>query len=136
GLYKIEEPAQWIRETTPYLNRLVTVLKYATPLIGPWLGTLANVPAQYQKNFENAVKSMQELVKDIPAWKERPDAKLAASLDVTADPERVEGPALRALRALLDKKDPQHQWGGLRKVITPEGHILWLCDYHAQQYRT
>jgi internalin A len=41
---------------------------------------------------------------------------------------------LRALRRLLDAKDPQQHWGGLQKVLTPEGHYLWLCKDHAQEY--
>jgi hypothetical protein len=48
--------------------------------------------------------------------------------------ERVSGAALRALRQLLDEKDPQQHWGSLRKVLTPEGHYLWLCEYHAEEY--
>ncbi len=43
---------------------------------------------------------------------------------------------LRALRLLLDEVDPKQQWGGLRKVLTPEGHYLWLCEYHAKEYLT
>ncbi|MCU0516147.1 MAG: hypothetical protein MUC60_04620 [Oscillatoria sp. Prado101] len=50
-------------------------------------------------------------------------------------PEELQGAALRALRQLLDEKDPQQHWGGLKKVLTPEGHYLWLCDYHAKQYK-
>jgi len=44
------------------------------------------------------------------------------------------GAALRALRQLLDEKDPGQHWGGLKKVLTPEGHYLWLCEYHAEEY--
>jgi hypothetical protein len=42
--------------------------------------------------------------------------------------------ALVALRQFLDEKDPEQRWGGLRKVLTPEGHYLWLCKYHAREY--
>jgi hypothetical protein len=49
--------------------------------------------------------------------------------------ERFEGAELRALRKLLDEVDRQHQWGGLKKKLTPEGHWLWLCEEHAQEYR-
>ena len=49
--------------------------------------------------------------------------------------ERVEGASLRVLRSLLDKLDPPHAWGGLQKVLTPEGHYLWLCARHTAEYR-
>ena len=37
---------------------------------------------------------------------------------------RPSGAALRQIRALLDRLDPEQHWGGLRKVLTPEGHYL------------
>ena len=49
--------------------------------------------------------------------------------------QRVEGMELRALRTLLDKEDPAHEWGGLKKVLTPEGHHLCLCEEHAEEYK-
>ncbi len=49
--------------------------------------------------------------------------------------ERIEGAALRALRELLDDVDKEHYWGGLQKILTPEGHYLWVCDEHAKEYR-
>jgi len=48
---------------------------------------------------------------------------------------RYAGVELRALRKLLDMEDKQQHWGGLKKVLTPEGHHLWLCKDHAQEYR-
>jgi hypothetical protein len=42
---------------------------------------------------------------------------------------------LRALRFLLDEKDKEQHWGGLKKVLTPEGHYLWLCKNHAAEYK-
>jgi len=35
----------------------------------------------------------------------------------------------------MAEKDPTQHWGGLKKILTPEGHYLWLCEYHAQEYR-
>jgi internalin A len=48
------------------------------------------------------------------------------------EPEFLQGAALHVLRHLLDEQDPQQHWGGLKKVLTPEGHYLWLCEYHAR----
>ena len=49
--------------------------------------------------------------------------------------ERLEGMELRALRKLLDEVDREQEWGGLKKVLTPEGHYLWLCNRHAEEYK-
>ena len=47
----------------------------------------------------------------------------------------AQGASLRALRVLLDRLDPEQRWGGLTKVLTPEGHYLWLCPRHAAEFR-
>jgi hypothetical protein len=78
---------------------------------------------------------MEELVKKI-----KTDDKGFAGMEVgegmggRETPERIEWAALRALRRLLDEVDAEHHWGGLKKILTPEGHYLWLCEYHAQEY--
>ncbi|KAM3107837.1 hypothetical protein, partial [Phormidesmis sp. 146-33] len=56
----------------------------------------------------------------------------------TASPrplETLDGSALRALRQLLEQKDPSKQWGNLKKVLTPEGDYLWLCEHHARSFK-
>jgi hypothetical protein len=133
GLYIIREPAKWLRAIAPYVRRLVSVLKYASPLVGPWLGVV--LPDAYEKQFKNDIKLMEELVKKLPDLKsDYPDLDLAKGIGETADIEHAEGTALRALRLLLDEVDRQQKWGGLKKVLTPEGHYLWLCEYHAAEY--
>jgi hypothetical protein len=133
GLYQIDEPAKWLRVTAPYIRRLVGVLKYAAPLIGPWVGFLNE--QDYEKLFKNDIELMKEMAAKLPDIKDSEDLELASTVCDVADPECAEGAALRALRQLLDEKDPQQHWGGLKKVLTPEGHYLWLCDHHAAQYK-
>ncbi len=128
GLYQIEEPAQWLKEIAPYLSKLVAVLKYAVPLIGPWLEAIS------QQEYEQLFQQDIELMKELANWPDIKEADESALAD-TKEPERVQGAALRVLRYLLDKKDPQQHWGGLKKVLTPEGHYLWLCEYHAREYQ-
>ncbi|MHC4528819.1 MAG: hypothetical protein ACYTEX_11960 [Planctomycetota bacterium] len=78
---------------------------------------------------------MEELAKKI-----RTDDKGFGAMEVGAGiggregPERIEGAPLRALRRLLDEVDAKQHWGGLKKILTPEGHYLWLCEYHAEAY--
>lgn len=129
GLYQIEESALWLQAIAPYLSRLIGVLKYAVPLIGPWLGLINT--QEYEKMFlydMDLMKELEEKLQDIRTPEEQ-------ALTNTDDPERVQGAALRVLRQLLEEKDPQQHWGGLKKVLTPEGHYLWLCEYHAREYQ-
>jgi internalin A len=117
GLYEITDTAPWLKTLAPYLNRLIGVLKYATPLIGPWVGEIN--PADYEKLIRRDIETMKELAQQLP----------------DTEPEHIQGAALRTLRHLLDENDPQQHWGGLKKVLTPEGHYLWLCQYHAREYQ-
>jgi small GTP-binding protein len=130
GLYEIDEPAKWLRVTAPYIRRLAGVLKFAAPLIGPWLGVVD--PKEYETLFKNDLELFKEVAAKLPEIKDSEDLELKTT---EPDPERADGAALRALRVLLDEKDPQQQWGGLKKLLTPEGHYLWLCEHHAAQYK-
>ncbi len=127
GLYELDNPAQWLKTMAPYLSKLVMVLKYAVPLIGPWLEAI-NQP-DYEQLFQQDIELMKEIA-DLPDIKEANELALRN----TAEPELIQGAALRTLRYLLDKNDPQQHWGNLKKVLTPEGHYLWLCEYHAREY--
>ena len=43
---------------------------------------------------------------------------------------------LRALKLLLEEKDKRHVWGGLKRILTKEGHHLWLCPHHLEEYKS
>ena len=131
GRYPIDDPAGWIKATAPFLRGLVKVLKYTAPLAGPWM---AVAWSEYEKLVKNDVKLMTELIKKLPDLEKGRDLHLAQTAGKHDDPQRIGGAALRAVRELLDAKDPDHVWGGLQKVLTPEGHYLWLCQHHAEEY--
>jgi len=135
GLYEINEPAKWLRATAPYISRLFHVLKYAAPLIGPFV-SLVN-EQEYEKIFKNDLEFTKEFAAKLPEIEASEDLKLADKIarGEDLDPERADGAALRALRQLLDEKDPQQHWGGLKNTLTPEGHYLWLCEHHAAEYK-
>lgn len=130
--YTILATPQWLVTIAPYVRGLVKAMKYAAPLVGPWLGM--TLPEDYDKVFKYDIDMMNELVKKLPDIEARMDDLALEHIADRSDPRSAYGSELRAVRTLLDKADPNQHWGGLRKVVTPEGHILWLCDYHAAQY--
>ncbi len=132
GFYTFTINAEWLQAVGPYVAKLVTLLKYAAPLAGPFIGMAA---AEYAEQFKHHLKAMDELVRMLPDVTEAPEDRHAARLGFREEPERACGEAFRALRRLLDRLDPQQNWGGLRKLLTPEGHWLWLCPHHAKPYR-
>lgn len=131
--YLIDDPAEWIRTLEPGLRGLVKVMKYAAPLVAPGLGVGA---AEYAKNFEADFKLMEELVKKLPDLEPSDDDYSQAGQMQSGDEiKHKKGADLRAFYSFLVKLDPEKHWAGLQKVITPEGHCLWLCEEHAKQYR-
>jgi hypothetical protein len=134
GIYEIENPAEWLRKMAPYIRQLIKVLKVATPFASPLLGTYFS--ADEMKALEKNLKLTEELVKTLPDIKDDlPESRYARETGLDNEKQRhVEGADLRALRQLLEAKDPAQTWGGLKKVLTPEGHYLWLCSYHAAEY--
>jgi hypothetical protein len=138
GLYEIDEPAEWYVKVAPILRGIAGVLKIVAPLAGPtaawtalFIGPAATEAVKY---FNVDIEFTKALAEKLPEFKGDDASDIAKKLREHDDPNLAHGPALRALRQLLDKKDPQQHWGGLQKVLTPEGHYLWLCEHHAQEY--
>jgi hypothetical protein len=89
----------------PNLRALTDKLEYAMPLVTPVLG--------------------YSVAEDDPLHYQ--------GLKETA-PKKSEGADLRALHRLPLDKDPKRNWAGLRHIITPENHHLWLCEQQASEY--
>jgi GTPase SAR1 family protein len=132
GRYEIREPAVWLKSMGPYILKLAKIIKYAAPLVGPIAGIVSR---EYAEDFKHQLKLMEELAKKLKEKKNFKEMELAESIGGVERAEHVEGAELRALRKLLDEVDTQQNWGGLKKVLTPEGHWLWLCEQHAQEYK-
>ena len=88
--------------------------------MGAWVGEEINTQ-DYEKLFQRDLETTQAITKQIS--------------NAALKPDPLQGAALRALRHFLEEQDSQQHWGGLQKVLTPEGHYLWLCEYHAREYQ-
>ena len=133
GRYLIKDATRWLQQVAPYLSGLNKVLKFVMPLVGPWTGGMS--APDYEDLIEKDRELMNALVKKLPEYEKPGDLELTREVDRSAETIHVSGAALRAVRALLDKQDPSHRWGGLELVFTPEGHRLWLCEHHAAEYK-
>ena len=94
----------------------------------------AVIGAETAKRIAAEIKLMEKLAKKL-AGSDYLAADVLERTKIGGKAGRVEGAQLRALRVVLDEVDKAHEWGGLKKVLTPEGHYLWLCEHHAQEYR-
>ena len=118
GQYVIDQSSKWLQTIGPYIRNMAKTLKFIVPFVGPWVS--AGKPV-YEALIKNDVQLMEQLVHVLP--------EIVASQET-----HVEGAALRGMRDLLNELDPKQRWGGLKKVLTPEGHFLWLCKHHAKEY--
>ena len=133
GCYPVTEPAEWLRKVRPHLRQLLTVLKHAAPLAGPVLGMAVG---HVSDRLSAELDAMKEVVDQIPEFPR--DLDLSGK-DDQSDLGPVEHASteadFRVMESLLLKLDPDRQWGGLSRTVTPEGLTLYLCRDHADAYR-
>ncbi len=133
GLYQIEVNSEFLAAIAPGIKAIAKILKYVQPVLVPWM-TLAD-DQQYLKQFEEDLERMQKLGEKIPeSLDEARGSQLAGTREVHT-PQQASGAMLRALKLLLEEKDKQQTWGGLKRILTKEGHHLWLCPHHLAEYK-
>jgi hypothetical protein len=136
GYYEFEIPADWLVSVAPYLRLLFRLVQLATPFFHDSFGVSR---ADMEQEWGHHVELMNELLAHLPQLGQGDFDEMEGLDRLIDDPLRgprfeASGAALRQIRALLEEQDPTQKWGGLRKLLTPEGHYLWLCEYHASQY--
>jgi GTPase SAR1 family protein len=139
GRYEIKRPAEFLKDMGPYILKLAKVIKYAAPVAGAAAGAFAGpvgavMGAGFATKLADQIKLMEELATKL-SERDYLGAELLERAGGGAKARLIEGAELRALRKLLDEEDKRQEWGGLKKVLTPEGHYLWLCEEHAAEYK-
>ena len=89
--------------------------------------------AAHLEQMQPQTALMEEIVKDLP-YLPALDSLDRAGAHSQISRQEVLGAALRALHSFLTQADPRGEWGGLRKTLTPDGTLLWLCETHRQPY--
>ena len=131
GLYQLDVSSEFLRVLGPHLKLLGSLFKYALPVVG--LGGTLALTGEQEKQFKTDIQAMTKHAEKLPAaFDEARESKIARDLEHV---QRAEGSALRQLRALLKQKDEAEIWGNLKLIQTKEGHWLWLCPEHLQEYR-
>jgi internalin A len=128
--YDLRSSREWWVKISPWLKYLITFLKFGVPMAHA-VGNV--IDAVDFKQIDTQVKLLEEITNDLP---EISEDKLLSSIETSQhlSQEQTIGPALRFLHSFLKEVDQQQFWGGLEKVITLDGNILWLCTQHAHPY--
>lgn len=121
----------------PHLNCLFGILKYVTPVVGPWLGVTAPI---YSELIKTDLELTAALIEKLPEIKFAEDDHSFLDLDDSPaegskrNPHhKLSGAALRTLHEFLKRQDPNQVWGGLTRTTNPEGDVLWLCPDHIKE---
>lgn len=127
--YPLREGKDWWKTMSPWLRRLIVVLKTGVPL-GKAVGEVFD--QMDTERLANQIELFNEILTDLPSI-DTVDAvsEMGGNLSVE---QRLEGAALRVLFHFLDITDPAHHWHGLDKVLTPDGTILWVCEQHKREF--
>lgn len=125
--YELRESKEWWKTMSPWLRRLVTVLKTGGSL-GKAVGAVFD-QADVDR-FANQIDLFNEILNDLPAIEALESVSQVNDGATSPSGQHVEGAALRALAAFLETADPAHHWHGLQRVVTEDRRILWVCPQH------
>ncbi|MFH8799942.1 COR domain-containing protein [Streptomyces sp. NPDC017936] len=124
--YEFRATSQKVQDLLPYARTVLQVLRYAVPVAGAVLGVAADDLNKQLKDDIALMKALVDATQGIDGMDplDSPRPMIRAEWDSE----------FRAMLALLTKLDPERRWGGLNKVVTPEGDTFWLCEHHARPY--
>jgi hypothetical protein len=134
GLYQIEVNTEFLATIAPGVKAVAKMLSFVKPALASWMSWTDD--DQYLKQFKEDLERMQKLGEKIPeSLDEARSSQLVGIMREGYTPQQASGAMLRALKLLLEEKDRQQTWGGLKRVLTKEGHHLWLCPHHLAEYK-
>jgi len=126
--YEFHRPTRWLTTIAPYAVTVSRLLQAVFPVAAA-AAKLA-VPDLDATRVQAELNLMGTLIDQLPATPSTDHPELPAG------PRAVEGPAVRAVRELLDDLDrEQPPYRGLRVVQRPSGEYLWVCPYHRAAYQ-
>ncbi len=131
GKYVVKIPKKWWKAIAPYYTKMLKIMKWVLPVVQPAAKEILDETIlQEMESSIGLIKSYTGMMSEI-----KPD-ETGLDLEEKSHDEiyTASGSELRLLRSILGKKDTNSHWGGLDRVVTKGGHILWLCKDHAREY--
>jgi internalin A len=128
--YDLDVPKEWFIRIVPYAKLACRTLQLIVPLAGAVAS--AAVPAVQQTSAQADLEVMTTLVAELPVLADQQADEDLEKLrgQLTA----AQGEALRAIRAIIFEQDRFRSFGGMRRVQTPSGDLLWVCPNHYPEY--
>ena len=129
--YELNPPKEWLAQIAPYTILVFRILQLIVPLTGAV--AIASLPHEQIERAKAHLEVMNTLVADLPASVEYGLGDSGIG-EATGQLTAAEGEALRAIRAVLFEHDQLRAFGGMRRVLTPSGDLLWVCPDHYPYY--
>ncbi|KAF9928580.1 hypothetical protein BGZ65_006212, partial [Modicella reniformis] len=145
--YDLEQPTKFFERYGSYVLTLMHMIKYGVVVAGlvvPPLASLKIVEGldSAQKHFEYITKNIAPLVNDAINFLQHIKSNNEEGTELATDTtefdqlEALEGADLRQLESYLKISDQGRVLGNLYRIVTPEGHVKWVCfDHYKASYR-
>jgi internalin A len=132
GKYTVKIPKKWLKAIAPFYTKMLKIMRWVLPVIQP--AAMEILDEMVLQEMESSIGLLKNYAGMMPEIK--PD-ETGLDLEEKSHEQAymASGPELRLLRRILGKEDTGSHWGGLDRVVTPGGHILWLCKDHAREYK-
>jgi internalin A len=125
--YSFAPGKEWLEKAGPYIRFVARLLKFVVPISA---AAYASTLSEQQLKDVRADLDLMKTIAD-----KLPEASLVTrAVETKAAMTAAEGAGLRALRVLLAKLDESEEFGGMRRVFSNSGDILWVCPEHYRNY--
>lgn len=126
--YEVQGSRTWLRGVAPYALLVNKTLDIAAPIARKEVSAL--VSEQDVAIAKKDIAEMRALLDWISDHGDELDLSLRSHTELTGP----EAAGLRGLRRVLLEIDAAHSFGGLRRVLTASGDLLWVCPRHYPEY--
>jgi internalin A len=123
--------ARWVRTGLRWLRPAAALLPSGSQLVGDYTKEMHEFAEHAADELKFTADVFKEF-KEVPELSGDDSMQLEKNSQPTDQSEKMQ---LYELKAFLDELEfPIKPYGGLKRVRTPEGHILWLCEEHATEF--
>ena len=130
--YDLNPPKDWAAKIAPYAMLVSKTLQLVIPMPES-VAVNVLLPSDQLVRAQRCLQLMSIIISELPANLEQ-DQDETRTGHIGGQLTAAEGRALRALRIMLFDHDSLREFGGLRRVITPPGDLVWVCSDHYIDY--
>ncbi|KAF9909036.1 hypothetical protein EC991_009097 [Linnemannia zychae] len=123
--YSLEKPTEFFEKYGSYLLTMMQMVKYGVSAAGVVVPSFVTGPLNPLVDQSIAFLSSQKELTDA--------SKDLASYGMSDQHVILEGADLRKLSSYLKITDKDNVLGNLYRMVTPEGHVKWVCSKHYRQ---